>query len=47
MVITGMIQPVERRIASSTRTMSTAPKSTSQSFGTIERSKNSSPWLMR
>ena len=42
-----MIQPVERRIASSTSRISATPKNTSQSFGVIERSKKSSPCEIR
>ena len=41
-----MIQPVVRRIASSTSTISATPKTMSQSFGEVLRSmKSSPPWI--
>ena len=42
-----MTQPVARRIASSTSTISATPNTTSQLFGRIERSKKSSPFATR
>ena len=41
--MTGMTQPLVRRMASSTRTMSAMPNTTSQGSGSVLRSVKSSP----
>jgi hypothetical protein len=46
-VTNGMIQPVVRRIASSTSSDRATPNTMSQSFGTMERSKKPSPPTIR